>query len=391
MISFEVNQHELLKALQIVASAADKKNKLPILKTVLIERAGDNLKLICNNLEHQIRSECTVISLNSELSICVNCEKLIGIVKVIPNNLIKIEINKDLLTIKSNRKKYTLKVLSSVEFPTAQIPDKRQSFKITSNILKGMLEVVSTAISVNDARFYLMGAFLELKGGLINLVGTNGHRLSLATSKLDTELELNGSIINRNSVIELIRLLPDSEELIECTISDNSIQIKCNKFILNGQLIEGKFPDYKHLIPKYNNFIIIDRKSLINSLKSLVPMVKSVDFKGASLKSKDSLLEIKVSDNLEEATDEIEILEKSGDKDLEIGISIDYLTEVIKSISSDSIAIYYNESASLPILLIEVKIDSGSDKSEPGDDYPYNDNEGQNAINSTHVIMPIRL
>lgn len=50
--------------------------------------------------------------------------------------------------------------------------------------------------------------------------------------------------------MELMRLLNDSDDMIEFIIGSNHIYAMTSEFKFISKLIEGKFPDYTRVIPK---------------------------------------------------------------------------------------------------------------------------------------------
>ena len=55
--------------------------------------------------------------------------------------------------------------------------------------------------------------------------------------------------VKENAVQELIRDLDNEEELLEVTISENQILFKFGDATMISRLLEGKYPDYKQIIP----------------------------------------------------------------------------------------------------------------------------------------------
>ena len=72
-----------------------------------------------------------------------------------------------------------------------------------------------------DIRYYLNGLLFEVEGKKLNIVGTDGHRLSFASTSLKDSQEKTQIIIPRKTILELIKLLNDSKNEVEINLSKN--------------------------------------------------------------------------------------------------------------------------------------------------------------------------
>ena len=100
-----------------------------------------------------------------------------------------------------------------------------------------------------DIRYYLNGLLFEVSGNNLNIVGTDGHRLSFTSAELKQNFEKQEIILPRKTVIELIKLLDDSEEDVQIEMSSNQVNFSFGNIKLISKIIDGKFPDYNRVIP----------------------------------------------------------------------------------------------------------------------------------------------
>ena len=99
------------------------------------------------------------------------------------------------------------------------------------------------AISLNGMKF-------ETEGNLLRTVATDGHRLAVCTIELDQDLQTHSVILPRKGVLELNRLLESSDELARLQIGTNNLRIHLNHIVFTSKLIDGRFPDYRRVLPR---------------------------------------------------------------------------------------------------------------------------------------------
>ncbi len=122
-------------------------------------------------------------------------------------------------------------------------------------------------------------------------------------------------IIPRKTIIELQRLLEESDETVRLDIAASQVKLTFADIELVSKLVEGKFPDYTRVIPKgYKNDFTIGRDELLRSLQRAAIMT-SDKFKGVRcIISPGSMKISSTNADQEEAVEELEI-DYGGDID----------------------------------------------------------------------------
>ena len=189
-------------------------------------------------------------------------------------------------------------------------------------------------MAVHDIRYYLNGILFIAEGKTLTLVATDGHRLALAQSTLETEVPNKQEVIlPRKTVLELQRLLKDDdEEPIEMRFAGNQAKFMFSGMEFVTKLVEGKFPDYNRVIPKnHKNSVTLGRAPLLACLQRAA-ILTSEKFKGVRVNIEPGLLRIASSNaEQEEAKEELEV-DYDGDA-IEIGFNVTYLIDVLANMS----------------------------------------------------------
>jgi len=112
-----------------------------------------------------------------------------------------------------------------------------------------MLPAVKFAITNEEARMNLRGAKLEVdpEGAEVRLITTDGHRISLASGKLEGLLPNKFEVlIPIEGIDELTKLLGDkSESTVGIAVNANSLLFRTSNRILATRQVTGTFPSYQ--------------------------------------------------------------------------------------------------------------------------------------------------
>jgi DNA polymerase-3 subunit beta len=352
MLLIQTNRDALLKPLQSVIGIVERRHTLPILSNILIEKNGDNLSVIATDLEIQITATSICQDEYSDFSVTASAKKLQDICRAFPEES-KIALEKDdsRLQIKVGKSRFNLQTLPANDFPKLVPSGENRSYlKTTQKTLKNLLNLVQYAMAQQDIRYYLNGLLLVVENKLLRVVATDGHRLAMACSPHEntensTEASNQEVILPRKTVIELIKLLGDSDEEVTIEIGQNQTRFSFGNIILVSKIVEGKFPDYNRVIPSdYQNHIQIDRILLLQSLQR-ASILSNEKFRGVRLVLTQNSLRIICNNNeQEEAQEEIEV-SYAGDP-LDIGFNVNYLLDVLTNISNGSITLSFGDANS---------------------------------------------
>ena len=271
-----VRKTDLLRELQLFQGIVERKNTIPILANVLIEAAGDEVKLLATDLEVGLRSKCAA-SVAKGGSLTLPAKKLFEIVKALPETDVRIEEDKNGVKVAADRFDSRMQTLPREDFPT--LPDvsaSSYSAMLPREALRQMITKTQFAITGEDTRYFLNGALFILRPDSMILVSTDGHRLALITAprekgpgkgKSADEEEVR-RILPRKTLLELGRLLAEGEGDIRYEAGENHLFFDIGGRLLISRMIDGQFPAFERVIPKSNDKRIeFDRDRLTSAVK----------------------------------------------------------------------------------------------------------------------------
>ncbi|MDD3006592.1 MAG: DNA polymerase III subunit beta [Candidatus Pacebacteria bacterium] len=362
-------QENLNKALSIVGKVVNKNTTLPILNNVLLKTDKKGLQLSSTNLEIAVNYWIGGKT-EEDGEITVPTKLFANFISNLPNGNVEIKTREDMVNIKCNGYKINIKGVDAREYPLSPKIDAVPFLKIKSEIFKRALSQVIPAISVSESRMEITGVLLdlsEIKKNKIVLVSTDSYRLAEKTLKVSPEnvsqeaLEVLGDlksvIIPRSTVQELVRDLGEGDEMLDIIISENQIVFTFGSANILSRLIEGRYPDYRQIVPeKFMANAIINVKDITNAVRISGFFSASSNNSVKFLLSADNKVEIS-SEASEIGNNNAKIEAKITGKDLEVVYNYKYLMDGLNSIIGDEVVLDANDE-NAPSVIKSVKDDS---------------------------------
>ena len=371
-MQFIVKRDNLLKSLNFVQGIVEKKNTLPILSNVLLELKSNKLSVVATDLDIIFYDEIDEVKILTEGSITTSAAILYDILRKIPSNS---EINFDLksknkLSLKSDNSDFNLLCLPTDNFPTFVDEFEGPEIILNNNKFLKLLNKTKISISNDDTRHYLNGVYLhftEAHGrNFLTGVATDSHRLSSSSLEVEKTEDFNPLILPRKTVYQLSSLLSENNEQLTMQTGESKIKFSLGKVKLISKVIDGKFPDYKKVVPSDNKkSLIVPSKEFISSVERVTSV--SLDRKeGVKLAINKDNIQLSVnSANSGEGNEKIKANFNSDS--LNISFNSKYLIDIASEIEDKNIKLNFKDSTS-PVLI-----------EDAGD------------TNSYYVIMPMKI
>jgi DNA polymerase-3 subunit beta len=347
----KAKRDDILTPLSAVSGIIERRHTLPILSNVLIEQTGQNLSFLATDIEIQITARTALQASGEARAITVGARKLVDILRALPDGAdLTLQPQEKRLQVKAGKSRFTLQTLPAEDFPRLAKPGgEAAKFSLGQKAFRRLLGLVQYAMAQQDIRYYLNGLLMVVEEGQLKLVATDGHRLAYASTELAGKLPRQEVIVPRKTVLELSKLLGDSDENVDIEISATQAAFRFGAVELVSKLIDGKFPDYTRVIPtQHKNKLQIDREALRQALLRAA-ILSNEKFRGVRWVLTDGSLKI-VSSNAEqeEAHEEVEI-KYAGDA-LDIGFNVNYLLDVLNNVAGDKIECAFGDASSSALI-----------------------------------------
>jgi len=367
-MKFSLNRELLLKPLLLVSGAVERKSTLPILGNILFDVSEQSLTLTATDLELEMVAYAEIDNQGEDGKITIPARKLLDICKSLPeNSTITFSAEQDTVKLSSGRSRYSLSTLAATDFPNIEEWKGDVEFKLLKSELLRLIESTHFSMANQDVRYYLNGMSIESEGNEIRSVATDGHRLAICKISNDSlALPARQVIVPRKGILEIIRLLAPVDEEIQVYLGSNHIRIIDSEFSFTSKLVDGRFPDYRRVLPRNGDKIFVTNKELLRQVLSRASILSNEKFKGVRLNFLNSLLKITANNpEQEQAEEELEI--DFPYEELEIGFNVSYVLDVLNAIKDEQVKFTLADANSSVVI------------------------EGADSGEALYVVMPMRL
>ncbi|MGE5041639.1 MAG: DNA polymerase III subunit beta [Candidatus Levyibacteriota bacterium] len=340
--------------------------QIPVLSSVLLEATGDGLVLSATDLEFGVRVKIPAKT-EEEGGVLVPGKQILEILASLPHEKTSLSQEKDTLVLKTNSNSFSFQSLPKEEFPKLFEEKGERAAEFTGAGFADIFGKLVYAVSQDESRPHLTGVHIAKKEGGVDMVATDGFRLSLKKNTGAGEgIALSGVTISQRLVSEGLSLKEADKITLYIHPQNNQAILEAPNVLLIGRLIEGSYPDYERVLPKeLKTALTVDKESLVKSLRTVSVFARE-NANVVNLSATNGVLELKANpSSLGEADAQIDCLQKG--EDVSIAFNIKFLQDFLKNISEKQVVIRIN-SAFDP-----AQLEIPEDK------------------NFLHVIMPVRV
>ncbi len=347
---FVISRDTLLRPLQLVSGSLGGRPTLPILSNVLLDVTDGRLSMTGTDLEVEMIGRVPVEA-TADGRTTVPARKLLDICRGLPEAAeIRFQQEGDRLILRSGRSRFSLSTLPAEEFPNIEDWESVLEFDISQLELKRLIETTQFSMASQDVRYYLNGMLFETKGNSLRTVGTDGHRLATCRREVvEQALPEQQLILPRKGVLELVRLLDNDERPIRLQMGRNNLRAVSEGFVFTSKLVDGRFPDYRRVLPRSTNKIVLaDREGLRQAL-SRAAILSNDKLRGVRLFLQPNLLRITANNPEQEEAEELLDVSYDG-AELEIGFNVSYVLDVLNTLKCEQIKISLTDANSSALL-----------------------------------------
>ena len=374
-----ISKSQMLLGLQRVQNVVEKRTSMQILTNALLKADKNGLSLSATDLEVGIQSLLSA-DVTEKGSITIKARSLLDIVRELPETTIRFQSkDNNRVEIMANKSVFNIVGMPAEDFPempTFSPEDSKEFIRMNGPAVMSMLDKTVYAASTDESRYHLNGVYFETiktdEKRALRMVATDAHRLALVDHS-ETLFEDHawkqfeeGVIVPRKGLHELRRLLSEGEDDFFVTIRGKVLFVKRENIVISMRLIEGKYADYRRIIPENTSGgIVLNRNELLASLKR-ISLMSSDKSRSVTFSLTPGLLQVSSqSPELGDAKEEIGV--SYDGEELRLGFNSRYLIDAISTIESENV-------------LLEIR-----GKQSPGVI------RATSGPNHTSVVMPMRI
>ena len=345
---FTCNKQDLQDAILIAQKAITGKSTLPILEGILIKAQENTLTLIGSDKDVSIETKL-VADIKQPGDIVIDSKIFGEIIRKLPNDKVTIEtLDNNTVQITCLKSVFNIVYMDANQFPELPMINENQIFSIPQSTLKNMIKGTSFAITQDESRPILQGILFEVKDGHLNLVALDGYRLAVRTELLDTSNSINAVIPGR-TLIEVAKILEDSDENVNITFTTNHILFSLENTKVISRLLEGEYIKYNSLLPQeYKLLVNVKRQDLQNGIERASLMSTDSNSNLIKLNIESDTIIITSNSQLGKVREEVAI-DLQGES-LQIAFNSRYILDILKNMEAEEIVMEFTSSVSPCIL-----------------------------------------
>ncbi len=353
-MKFKINRDHFSSGLQLVSSVVGSRKTMPILQNVLIEAREGLIHLTTTNLDLGIK--CSVkAEVTGEGSVTLPVKDISRIVRELADMEVNLESNEtSKSTITTRGSVFNIIGMDSKEFPPLPELEDRKSTEIRRDELTQMLKSVSFAQSVNEERYMLKGVFFQFEAETLSLVATDGRRLAVANKLMKSDDNSQGEFILPSLTVNELEKLPKTGDKIFLSFTDRQVAFELkvntsededqgfrNSVYLVSKVVEGKYPNYKQVIPKDDFKSATVERELMQECVNRAALVSD---ERVTLRVKSKEMEISGQSMLGDACESMPI-DYEGE-DSTVSFNPKFLLDPLRAIQKDQITLEFRDDMS---------------------------------------------
>ncbi len=268
-MKFSCQGLELADAVLKVVKAAAVRTTNPILECVKMVAEDDTLILTCTDLELTITK---VIKADVRVpGVAVIPAKFFAdFASKISSEQIEFNLRDKTLDVTYGDNNAYFQCQDASEFPEAKTLDSPEFVEIRSDSFKDLVTKASVAVAQDDSRPMLRGILLEVGNGELRGVALDGVRMALVKKPTISQSAEFGIVVSARCLVEIVRLLPDTDEPIKICTQKNHLQIKLGDTELLTRLMgmQSDYVSYRQILPKdFTTTINVNRRHLLDTIE----------------------------------------------------------------------------------------------------------------------------
>jgi DNA polymerase III subunit beta len=336
------NRGALLEALSVAGNVVNPRTPKPVLQCIKLTAGEDRITLAATDLEVAIRYSDAQVQIEQPGETLLPADKFRDIVRESMDDTLSISLSGDRAVIKGQDSEFKIFTQPASEFPPVPDFEGEADFEVAGGHLKQLINQTLFAAAKESTRYAFNGVLVVAKGKKISLVSTDGRRLAQANGDLSSagKLSKDGvkAIVPTKALQLVDKLIDDPEEAVAFQVRENQVIVHTQNATLTSNLVEGQFPPYEDVIPKDTDKKMTASTADFLSAIKRAALLTTEESKGVRMNFTKNGLKL-TSRSPEAGEAEVNFACKFEGGDVEIGFNPNFLTEALRVVDTDEIAL----------------------------------------------------
>jgi DNA polymerase-3 subunit beta len=243
----------LTSAFQTVAGVAPARTTKDILKNVKLLVAGGKATLIGTDSEIGMRCDVADVEADSSGEALLPTARVLSVLRELSDDVVKLEITSDAIWIRCGYSEFRLSAEDPADFPPVATFGDEEFFVLPVATLRQLIRRTIFATDTESTRYALGGVQIELTHDRATFAATDSRRLAVVSGECKTvgsPVSLTVPPVIPSKAMTLIeRSLTDANADVHIAIHPNDIAVRCGGTTITSQLVQGRFPDWRKVVP----------------------------------------------------------------------------------------------------------------------------------------------
>ena len=338
-MKFSASQSSLHAALQTVAAVVPSKSPMPVLTHILVSLNGNALVLTGTDLEVSIETRLEVKGIKDGRAL-LPARKLIELIQNFGDVIVTIEASEAgrIKVTDQEGKNYELQAEGMANYPKVPSLESSDKFSFDRVRLERIIGKALFAVSRDELRPQLTGAYLKIMPGEMRMVTTDGHRLVKIIVKQGSYAgDEREAIVPAKALQAVQRMCSKGEGDAEILFGGNQLGFKVGNTTLITKLIEGRYPNYEAVIPAENkNLLTVDLEQMQLAVRRAAIVSNEIS-RQIRLKLKPEQMEIQVED-IEQSNSGQEVVPCTYQGEpMDIGYNAGYVLDMLRQVDTNDV------------------------------------------------------
>lgn len=357
-IEIQLDRNALTPILSQVANIIGRSDK-EIMQHIHCSVNGNSISFTAVNESMQMVATMALSNSTPDCAFTLPAKRFLDMVRMGQNDEIKLTVDGNVVKIRCGRNNSTLASLDEKSYPVLPFEESETKMVLPAQVLLDAIQSTDFSMAKNDARYFLNGVKMEFNNEEKSLktIATDGHRLAYRSIKVEKEFESLDIILPSTAISKLKSLLKAEKGDVELTISrgGNNIHFKFTDYSLYSKLVDGRFPDYRRVIPRVTNMeFLVEREEFKNMLQR-IKVFSAQEFAAANFVFNGNELTVKSvnrqSADSSEETMTVELKTENSDSSIEIGLNLSYVLDIATHLTGDKLLFKIMDRTS-PVMMI---------------------------------------
>lgn len=261
-------QENLQQSLGTLQKAIPSRPQLPVLAAILITASEDTLTIAATDLYFGVTARVAA-TVSEPGTVAVPGKEFREVISSLPPGELTIQLSENTLSISSQHSKTKLQCLESSEYPA--FPTSEGTRKtLSKEVIDAVSEYVLFSASTDVARPLLTGVLFSFSEEKLEIVGTDGFRLSVLHVPITSE-EAYSFIMPAKTVSEMSRIMSQlsvSEAVFSVSESLKQVYISLPGVEMFSRLLDGAYPPYQKIMPtSFTTEVTMSAAELLEQVK----------------------------------------------------------------------------------------------------------------------------